>query len=61
MRRRRIPEDIVRQTYDDPDGRESTRDPEREVRWRVYDRQRAEVVVDLVDGAVVSVWITQVD
>jgi len=60
MRQRRVPEELVRQTYDDPDGRQSTHDPDREVRWRVYDRQRVEIVVDLIDGSVVSVWVTQV-
>ena len=46
--------------YVDPDGREPALVPEREIRWRVYDLQRVEIVVDLIDGSVVSVWITQV-
>jgi len=61
MRTRHIPEELVNQTYRDPDGREPAHDPEREVRWRVYDRQRLKIVVDVVDGSVVSVWITQVN
>ena len=32
----------------------------REVRSRLYDRQQIEIVVDLGDGSVVSVWVTQV-
>jgi hypothetical protein len=35
--------------------------PDREIRWRVYDAQRVEIVVDLVDDTIVSVWITQVN
>jgi hypothetical protein len=61
MRIRHIPEELVTQTYRDPDAREPASEPEREVRWRVYDRQRLKIVVDLVDGSVISVWTTQVD
>ena len=35
--------------------------PDREIRWRGYDAQRVEIVVDLVDDTIVSVWITQVN
>jgi hypothetical protein len=35
--------------------------PDREIRWRVYDAERVEIVVDLVDDTIVSVWITQVN
>jgi hypothetical protein len=60
MRQRHVPEQIVLQVYDDPDGVEQTNDRSREIRWRVYDRQRVEIVVDLGDGTVVRVWVTQV-
>jgi len=60
MRNRHIPEELVNRIYVDPDGREPALVPEREIRWRVYDLQRVEIVVDLIDGSVVSVWITQV-
>lgn len=61
MRRRHIPEPLVRDTYEDPDYREPTALRDREIRWRVYDGQKVEIVVDLADGSVVSVWITQVN
>lgn len=63
MRKRHIPEPVVRQVYDDPDDTyldAPKHGPDREVRWRQYDDQRVEVVVDLTDGSVVSVWATRV-
>lgn len=59
--RRRIPMELIEQVYRDPDEtRPSATAPDREVRSRLYDRQRIEIVVDLGDGSVVSVWVTQV-
>jgi hypothetical protein len=60
MHQRHVPEDLVTETYEDPDGTDPTHDPDREVRWRMYDGQRIEIVIDLIDGSVVSVWITRV-
>lgn len=63
MRRRRVPESVVAEVYDDPDGSflsAPVHGPDRQVRWRRYDDQVVEIVVDLVDGSVVSAWITQV-
>jgi hypothetical protein len=64
MRQRRIPEDVVAEVYDDPDGSffsAAVHGPDRQVRWRRYDDQVVEIVVDLQDGSVVSAWITQVN
>lgn len=64
MRQRRIPEEVVLRVYDDPDGvhQSSARHaPDREVRWRRYDDQVVEIVVDLIDDTIVSAWITRVD
>lgn len=64
MRQRHIPEFLVRQVFDEPDGIEPQRDgarPDREIRWRVYDAQRVEIVVDLTDDTIVSAWITRVN
>ncbi len=64
MRQRHIPERLVRQVFDEPDGVEPQWDgttPDREIRWRVYDAQRVEIVVDLTDDTIVSAWITQVN
>ena len=35
--------------------------PDREVRWRRYDAQVVEIVVDLIDDTIASAWITRVD
>ncbi len=35
--------------------------PDREVRWRRYDDQVVEIVVDLIDDTIVSAWITRVN
>jgi hypothetical protein len=64
MRRRHIPEFVVLDVYGEPDGAyedAAEHGPDREIRWRVYDAQRVEIVVDLVDDTIVSVWITQVN
>lgn len=64
MRQRRIPEAVVAQVYDDPDGSflsAAVHGPDRQVRWRRYDDQVVEIAVDLLDGSVVSAWITQVN
>ena len=63
MRKRGIPLGVVRDVYDDPDGTytspEERHGPDREVRWRRYDGQVVAVVVDLVDGSVVTAWVTR--
>jgi len=64
MRQRRIPESVVRQVFDEPDGIEPDtlgHAPDREIRWRVHDAQRVEIVVDLTDDTIVSAWITRVN
>ena len=64
MRQRHIPEAVVAEVYDDPDGTfasEPLHGPDRQVRWRRYDDQVVEIVVDLLDGSVVSAWITEVN
>ena len=63
MRQRHIPEFVVRQVFDEPDGVEPETDglrADREIRWRVYDAQRVEIVVDLIDDTIVSAWVTRV-
>jgi len=64
MRQRHLPEFIVRQVFDEPDGviEDATEHgPDREIRWRVYDAQRVEIVVDVNDQTIVSAWITRVN
>ena len=64
MRQRHIPEFIVHAVYAEPDGIDwvtATGAPDREIRWRLYDEQRVEIVVDLVDDTIVSAWITRVE
>lgn len=64
MRQRHVPEFVILQVYDQPDGVETDSPgnrPDREIRWRVYDAQRVEIVVDLTDGTIVSAWITRVN
>jgi hypothetical protein len=62
MRQRRIPEFVVLQVFHDPDGVElNAAGPDREIRWRVYDAQWVEIVVDLTDDTIVSAWITRVN
>lgn len=62
MRRRHLPEAIVLDVFGEPDGVEHDPGhfPDREIRWRVYDDQRIEIVVDLIDDTIVSAWVTQV-
>lgn len=56
-RRERIPLEMIRQTYDDPDSvRRSEQDELREIRTRWFAEQGVEVVVDVYDGRVVTVW-----
>jgi hypothetical protein len=56
-RQRRIPLALALEVYADPDDvRPSKTSPGREIRRRAYDDQVIEIVVDLVDGAIVSVW-----
>ncbi len=60
MRQRRIPEFVVLQVFNEPDGvelNESGAWPDREIRWPVYDAQRVEIVVDLTDDTIVSARI----
>jgi hypothetical protein len=60
-RQRGIPIVVVEEVYEDPDYRApSHRNPDRELRGRQYDDRLVEIVVDLVDGSVISVWKTQV-
>ena len=63
MRQRRIPIVVALETYRDPDGTlpgQSEGRESREIRWRRYDQQVVEIVVDTSDGAIVSAWITRV-
>ena len=56
-RRERIPLEMIRLTYDDPDSdRPSDHDELREIRTLWFAAEGVEVVVDVVDGRVVSVW-----
>ena len=57
-RRRGVPLDVVSAVYQDPDGiRPSTTLPDREVRWRLVGDLVVEVVVDMTDGWIVTVWV----
>jgi hypothetical protein len=50
--------DVVSAVYQDPDGiRPSTTLPDREVRWRLVGDLVVEVVVDMTDGWIVTVWV----
>jgi len=55
-RNRHIPIAVIAEVYADPDDVRPAGLPDRALRSRLYDRQVIVVVVDLVDGAVVSVW-----
>ena len=56
-RRERIPIEMVQQTYEDPDSIRPSEDDElREIRTRWFVEQGIEVVVDVHDGCVVTVW-----
>jgi hypothetical protein len=63
MLQRRIPEDVMLRVYEDPGGVYASgvhHAPDREVRWRRYDDQVVEIVIDLIDDTIVSAWITRV-
>ena len=48
---------MIRRTYEDPDEqRPSAHDDEREIRMRWFGDEGIEVVVDTLDGRVVTVW-----
>jgi hypothetical protein len=56
-RRERIPVTLIALTYDDPDSRrDSTHDPDREIRSRWFAEQGICVVVDRSDGRIVTMW-----
>jgi len=56
-RREKIPTDMIALTYDDPDEvRLSEHDELREIRTRWFAAQGVEVVVDIEDDRVVTVW-----
>ncbi len=56
-RREKIPTDMIALTYDDPDDvRPSEHDELREIRTRWFAAQSVDVVVDIDDGRVVTVW-----
>jgi len=56
-RQRRIPLSMIEETHRDPDlTRPSRTDQSREIRSRRYSDQVIEIVVDLTDESVVSVW-----
>ena len=57
-RQRGIALDVIVAVYLDPDEiRPSPAAPDREIRSRLYDRLMVEIVVDLIDGSVVSAWL----
>ena len=55
--RERIPIEMIKRAYEDPDSRRpSDHDELREIRTRWFDDEGVEVVVDTDDGRVVSIW-----
>ena len=57
-RRERITLEMIRLTYEDPDSiRPSEHDELREIRTRWFAEEGIEVVVDVYDGRVVTVWL----
>jgi hypothetical protein len=55
--RERIPLEMIKLTYEDPDSvRPSADDELREIRTRWFAEEGIEVVVDVYDGRVVTVW-----
>jgi hypothetical protein len=57
MRRAKIPVEMVLGAYEDPDDtRPSGHDELREIRTRWFGDEAIEVVVDTLDGRVVTVW-----
>ena len=64
MRQRHIPVEVALEVLLDPDGAYPSPAgpaPDREVRWRPYDDQVVEVVIDMTDDTIVSAWITRVN
>lgn len=56
-RRENIPVEMIGATYDDPDeARRSQHDELRQIRLRWFGDHGIEVVVDTLDGRVVTVW-----
>lgn len=56
-RREKIPLEVIKETYEDPDtSRPSNDDELREIRTRWFGEQGIEVVVDVYDKRVVTVW-----
>lgn len=56
-KRERIPLEQIQVTYEDPDGiRPTSHDELREVRTRWFGPEGIEIVVDTLDGRVVTVW-----
>ena len=56
-RRERIPLEMIRLTYEEPDSvRPSQPDELREIRTRWFSAEGVEVVVDVLDDRVVTVW-----
>lgn len=56
-RRERIPTEMIAATYEDPDDtRQSDHDEVREIRTRWFGPEGIEVVVDVSDGRVATVW-----
>ncbi len=56
-RRERIRTEMIALAYDDPDvARPSEHDELREIRSRWFGNEGIEVVVDVTDGRVVTVW-----
>jgi hypothetical protein len=57
-RRENIPLEMIAATYHDPDMRRpSLHDELREIRTRWFGQQGIEIVVDISDGRVVTVWL----
>ena len=55
--RERSPLEMIKLTYEDPDSTRPSEDDElREIRTRWFAEQGVEVVVDVYDGRVVTVW-----
>ena len=57
MRREKIPIEMILETYEDPDEtRLSEHDEVREIRTRWFGDEGVVVVVDTMDGRVVTTW-----
>jgi hypothetical protein len=56
-RREKIPIEMIALTYDDPDeSRQSDHDELREIRSRWFGGRGLEIVVDIDNGRVITVW-----